>query len=184
MSVECLWCTDRTSVALEEHTLCKGCRLILAATCPADMHRDVKPENVTLREAAEDVYNAWIPHRYDPEEVKTAMAVLRDVLDGAHVVDPAKAQEDRGTLITRHASLGMRLVQLSAELPEVEKLARKTPRRDMPELRALVEVAKSRVEPLRDLIAKAMREHVALHERIAQLGGYGQDLETAKGGGT
>jgi hypothetical protein len=44
---------------------------------------------VSLREAAEDAYAAWIegegPTRYDPEELKTAMAVLRDVLDGVPV---------------------------------------------------------------------------------------------------
>lgn len=45
--------------------------------------------HVSLREAAEAVYDAWIPDRYDPEELKTAMAVLRDVLDGVPVLrDP------------------------------------------------------------------------------------------------
>ncbi len=81
--------------------------------------------------------------------------------------------EERGLLIVRHATLGMRLVQLQLDLPDIEKQARKTPRRDMPEERAKVEAAKARIEPLRAEIATLLKEHAELYGRLTALGAYG-----------
>lgn len=44
---------------------------------------------VSVREAASDAYDAWISDDADAEALKTAMAVLCDVLDGVPVLrDP------------------------------------------------------------------------------------------------
>lgn len=90
-------------------------------------------------------------------------------LDAAYRLVPSA---DRGRLINEYATLGMRLGQLRAELPEVEKQARKTPRRDMHDERAKVAAAKARIDPLRQEIAAVEAEQALRRVALVELGAY------------
>jgi hypothetical protein len=79
---------------------------------------------------------------------------------------------DRGIMINTLARLGMRLTEARRELPEVEKQARKTPRKDMADERAKVEAAKVRVEPLRAEIVKLAHDYATLHGELIAMGAY------------
>jgi hypothetical protein len=107
--------------------------------------------------------------------VPTTVLVLPE--DVAYRLVPLTACEtfeetDRGALINKLATMGMRLTTLRTELPEVEKQARKTPRRDMHDERAKVEAAKQRVEPMRAEIANLALNYMALHSELIRLGAY------------
>lgn len=79
---------------------------------------------------------------------------------------------DRGRLINICATLGMRRTQLRAELPEIEKLARRTPRRDMPAEWAKVAAAKARLDPMRAELGRVESEYSTVHADLERLGAY------------
>lgn len=82
-----------------------------------------------------------------------------------------RAMFDRGSLINRDASLGMRIVRLQDSIPEARKQARKTPRKDMKDEWEKVHIAKEMLPKLEaDLeMSKAERAgiRVLLHDAKA-----------------
>lgn len=113
------------------------------------------------------------------DALSAATVAVADVWDALNEQDrrgddqrSSNPEPDRGVLINRLATMGMRLTALRAELPEVEKQARKTPRKDMHAERAKVEAAKARVEPMRAEIAQLAADYSTLHSELIRLGAY------------
>lgn len=79
---------------------------------------------------------------------------------------------ERGRYINEHATIGMRLTQLRAELPEVEKQARKTPRKDLLDEVAKVHNARARVPNIKREIASLETEHAGLRALLVRLGHF------------
>lgn len=80
---------------------------------------------------------------------------------------------ERGSLIVQEASLGMRVVNLLSELPKVEKEARRTPRKDMPDEWKKVQAAQARLPLLTQELADCRAQRAALRLTLTDMKAWG-----------